>query len=683
MIAASSASDAKRCNHAVGDNAGELGEGGALGGGAFTPDRLIHRPAGSSSGTADGHERCLRRTTRVPPLTDGRVMTLPATGTGAVGGIGWACDRRPIDPDDMAHPPTTVESVLAWPWSVEVAEVAKTFGPIGLLTLIILLMGCQSSKPQPGRVPVSTQTVAHRAASPSPGETAVRPDNAAIPIGPEITLAQAIAHSLRHSGVVRDAGGVVLATRVLDGPDSVATGFDPEIAAADPFYGPAAALSQFDRQLFATASHQNNDRVFNSAVVGGGATQLTQDLATLTAGVQRRGRSGGVTQLSWSTEHDANNRFANLFPSSWQTQAEISIRQPLARGAGRTFNDIAGPVAQPGFYFSNGIRVAQINTQISAAEFDQAMRRHELSVTRAYWRLWTAGQSATAAAEAFTAARRAFLIVDARAASGLGGGEAATLAAAKSEMLRRRVDSIEADGQVGQAGRELAQIISRPVGRSLRAAEPPAAAAVKFDPDAVVSRAIAVRPELIAGRLRVQKLRLQSIAARNFLLPQLDVIAAHRIRGFGDDLAGGGGGIFDNAADDFWSLDHQETEFGIEYRQTAGRRQAHAAVRHAGLQVRRAEAVLRQAERQVAFEITDAIARADVAWSAAEAADRALRAANDRIEAATAAFTGGVTSLQPVTDAIAAKAEAAVSLASRQAAYAEAIAEVQIAGCLD
>ena len=50
------------------------------------------------------------------------------------------------------------------------------------------------------------------------------------------------------------------------------------------------------------------------------------------------------------------------------------MRQPLLQGAGKEFNTIAGPNAGPGSNFSNGILIAQLNTRISNADFQIAVR---------------------------------------------------------------------------------------------------------------------------------------------------------------------------------------------------------------------------------------------------------------------------------------------------------------------
>ena len=50
---------------------------------------------------------------------------------------------------------------------------------------------------------------------------------------------------------------------------------------------------------------------------------------------------------------------------------EDAFRALFLQGAGRVFNEIAGPNARPGFVFNNGIVIANINDEISQSENSQ------------------------------------------------------------------------------------------------------------------------------------------------------------------------------------------------------------------------------------------------------------------------------------------------------------------------
>ena len=74
----------------------------------------------------------------------------------------------------------------------------------------------------------------------------------------------------------------------------------------------------------------------------------------------------------------------------------------------------------------------------------------------------------------------------------------------------------------------------------LRPVQQPTDVRVLFDYDQMVSRAMVQRTELQRQAVKVRQQSLRLVAAKNFLLPQLDFIGRYRLRGLGDDLTGGG-----------------------------------------------------------------------------------------------------------------------------------------------
>lgn len=169
--------------------------------------------------------------------------------------------------------------------------------------------------------------------------------------------------------------------------------------------------------------------------------------------------------------------------------------------------------------------------------------------------------------------------------------------------------------------RQLRQMIGMPViaDRLIRPVDPAVDARFVFDHDTLVGSAMANRTELARQSLRVRQEELRLIAAKNFLLPQLDMIGRYRARGFGDDLTGDAGrDRFASAYRDLLSGDHQEFEFGVEMGVVAGRRQARAGVRHASLQIQRERAILAEQQRSVRHQISDAHAEVESAYASME-----------------------------------------------------------------
>lgn len=467
----------------------------------------------------------------------------------------------------------------------------------------------------------------------------------------DLTESEMLSLALASSPVLKPLG-----LRILENPGTAKTVYDPAITASDPFFGPQAALAEFDSRLSASINSQNNDRVFNNAILGGAVQELVQDLARVDAGLEKRSLSGGVWQFAWDHRYDANNRgAANRFPNYYEAQLEAGLRQPLLRGAGREFNLIAGPNARPGFNFSNGILIARLNEQISDAEFEIQLQSFVRDLFIAYWdlaRLYRNYESVTAARDL---AYQTWQSVRAKNRANLAGGEANKEAQARSKYYGlRREAQVALGGQSGLyvAERQLRNMIGLPIvdGEVLRPVDKPVDARFVFDFDSLVAGAMSQRVELQRQSLRLRQQQLRLVAAKNFLLPQMDAISRYRLRGFGDDLTGGGP-RFASAYDDFFSLDHQEWEFGLEMGVVAGRRQARAAVRNASLQVKREQAVLYEQQRSVRQDLGNAVADAGSSFVTLESSAAQVSAARERLRASEVLFASDKIQIEFLLDA--------------------------------
>ena len=151
--------------------------------------------------------------------------------------------------------------------------------------------------------------------------------------------------------MLKDVGG-----RVLTAPDITNTVYDPAIREADPNFGPEGALSAFDAQLTSNVLWRKNDQVFNNPISGGSITgqhQFQQDFLSLDTGISKRTATGARFSIRNLIDFDRNNanETNKLFPESWDSQLDFSVRQPLLQGAGSVFNRIVGPerAARPQF----------------------------------------------------------------------------------------------------------------------------------------------------------------------------------------------------------------------------------------------------------------------------------------------------------------------------------------------
>jgi outer membrane protein TolC len=448
-------------------------------------------------------------------------------------------------------------------------------------------------------------------------------------------LQDVIQMALNASPVIRDLGG-----RVIAAPSSVRTALDADLRALHPRLGIATALSEFDTQ-FTTSLFWNRDDSVSNRLNNYPNGVIDEDVIGPVIGLRKRTISGGQVYGRLLTNHEDTNSLNARFTNFWNSDVELGFRQPLLRGRGPEYNLIAGASANQDLLLSNGVWIAQIDTDISAVEFQTAIAEFVSNVETAYWELGFAYQALQARRQARNSAKEQLEQVLERQRAGLRGGEAQNEAVAREQLYIFEAQYLDAltgtESQPGMrlAERRLRELLGLPADDGaafLRPVDEPPTAKFVFDADAVINEAVAARPELHQQRLRVKRRELQLIAAKNFLLPQLDFVANYQFQGYGDDLFGDGNQPFSSAFRTLSEFDHGTYELGLEFVVPLGFRQARSGVQHAELQLSRENAILLEQERRVAHEVTAALQELARANSVAHAQRK-------RLEATEAALT--------------------------------------------
>ncbi len=487
----------------------------------------------------------------------------------------------------------------------------------------------------------------------------------------DLTLDEAVRTALSSSKVLRDLGGTILRT-----PSLTSTVYGPALEQTHPRFGTEAALSAFDANLATRMFFGKNDRALNNLLVGGGSRTVVQDLATAQTQISKQAATGSIFTLRHNMEYNANNAPANLFPSAWNVNIEGEIRQPWLQGAGVEFNRIAGPNSAPGSI--NGIVIARLNTDVSVADFEIAVRNFVSDVENAYWDLYFAYRDLDSKIAARDASLETWRIVKSWNETGKRGGEAEKEAQAREQYFRFEEEvqnalsgrlfertrtnngtgggTFRAFGGVHVAERRLRLMMGLPPtdGRLIRPSDGPVMAKVVFDWSAILPEAITRRAELRRQRKVVQRRQMELVASRNFLLPRLDTVALYRWRGFGDELLrthGSGLAEFENAYHNLTGGDYQEWQLGVELSVPLGFRKGYAAVRNANLQVARERAVLHEQEREISHDLSDAVAEVDRAMLVTQTAFNRRSAAHDQLTASRLAWDRGKAPVDLVLDA--------------------------------
>ena len=393
---------------------------------------------------------------------------------------------------------------------------------------------------------------------------------------------------------------------------------------------------------------KNNDRRFNNVFFGGGSTAFTQDTHDYVFQMSKRTATGAQFAVRSVTDYDANNATGNLTPSAWQSQLHAEARQPLLRGGGLTFNRIAGPGARPGVY--NGVLIAKVNTDISSFKFRQGMRDYVSNVINAYWDLYFAYRDLDTKRESVQRSQATWKAYEAQKSSNRRSGALEALAreqyfrfeselqdaiAGKTAQRTQNNNASSGGAFAGVGGvlaaeRRLRLLIGLPLsdGMLIRPSDEPIVAPIAFDWESISMEAILRRSELQQQRLLVKRREMEVLAAKNFLMPSLDLVSIYRVRGLDERLAGN-----DSALRELGTWDFQELEASLELRMPVGFRQAHAAVRHAKIQLARDTNLLHEQERQILHDLAAVVSECDRALAQMQTNMNRFLAASDALAA--------------------------------------------------
>lgn len=516
--------------------------------------------------------------------------------------------------------------------------------------------------------------------------------DSAEPVYWNLRLEETMQIALSNSPVLRELGGLILRS-----PASVGTVHDPAIVATDPRFGVEAALSEFDAVFSSRAVNEKNDRAENNLSLGAQSQVFQQDYLIFQNQIQKRAATGSLFALRHNLDYDYNSSITNKYPGVWGTNVEGEIRQPLLQNAGLQYNRIAGPRSQ--FGLPSGLLIARVNADVSLADFELGVRDLVSNIENAYWDLYFAYRDLDAKIAARNAALESWQRVHALFVAGRKGGEAEKEAEAREQYFRfqeevqnalvgRPVEGTQTNNGssggsfrgvpgVHVAERRLRLLAGLPIndGRLIRPAEEPPMARVVFDWDEVLAESLTRRPELRRQASVIKRRELELIAAKNYLLPQLDAVGLYRWRGFGHDLLapdGPSNDLYAGAFNNFGYGDQQEWQMGLEFSMPLGFRRGYAAVRNAQLLVSRDRAILRQQEEEVTHGLSNAVAEADRAWKTLHTAGDRRSAAREQLSSVQSAYEADRAPFNLVM-------EAQRRLADAESRYFAAMAEYSIA----
>lgn len=416
-----------------------------------------------------------------------------------------------------------------------------------------------------------------------------------------MSLAEAVRRAAEHNYTIRS------------------TAYQPAIAQAQLVQAEAV----FDAVFFLDSSWQHLDPAYDTTL-----GSAKRDIRTVQGGFRKLLPTGMQVQTSLRTlrtELDAPRTSLYPYNPNWDTAFVTEFTQPLLRGFGLDYN-------------RRQITIGKINRDISQSQFVQQIQETLLNVERAYWQLVFARREVAILAETLGQNWVTFQNMKERQ---IHDATPVELANAESNYQTRLVEYIEALKRVRDAEEALVNFINDPELKlsddvEIVPTELPFVAALTLDHFAEVRTALERRPEISQARLAIERNRVNTAAAKNETLPQLNLNFSYEVTGIGVSA--------DASWDNMTTDRFRSYTVGVNFAYPIGNRGPEAGLRAARLAESASVVQLHQVTDAVVQEVNTAVRTLVVrqlqiapSLKAVQAADlnlRALQARTQRIDPA-------------------------------------------------
>lgn len=387
-------------------------------------------------------------------------------------------------------------------------------------------------------------------------------------------------------------------------------------------YNPAISQTQivqaeaaFDAVFFLDAAAAQDDNP-----TGVKRVDSKSETRTLSGGIRKLLPTGMTTSVSLRQNFLRNEPRAEPFNPLYNNAFTVEFRQPLLRGFGLDYNRRA-------------IVLANIGRDIAREQFAQRVQDVLLNVERAYWQLARLRRDVAVLAESVAQNQITYLGIFDRQRYD---ATPVQLNNSLSQYQSRYVQFLEAVKSVFDAEDALKNLLNDPdllLSRNIEIVPTDTFFMTRFEVDlfAEVRRAIDSRNEIKQAKLGIERSRVETAAAKNETLPQLDLLFTYEVRGLGSSA--------DNSFDNLTTNRYISYSVGAQFLYPIGNRAAHAALRRSRLQESQSVVTLNQVTDSVVQEVNNAVRTLGVRWQqvppqllAVQAAERNLRALQARTE---------------------------------------------------
>ena len=272
------------------------------------------------------------------------------------------------------------------------------------------------------------------------------------------------------------------------------------------------AKGAFDTNAYLTSQFERRNEPVGNTLTTGGANRFIQDEWSVEAGIKKKIATGADITLSQKIAQTRNNS-VYFTPNDQSTgRLELSIVQPLIKGAGIGYN-------------RSIIQIAKIDSEVAMAEFIRQSESHIQEIARTYWTMYAARVTYLQKLRLLEETGKLADEIKARANID---AQSSQIFRAQSAVAARKADLIRSEAAIRNAQDRLAALTSDPrllrsSGTELIPTDRLVLSGEMVDAQQAAQTALRSRPEINQAFSQLRAATIREKMSRNEVLPELNL----------------------------------------------------------------------------------------------------------------------------------------------------------------
>ena len=357
-----------------------------------------------------------------------------------------------------------------------------------------------------------------------------------------------------------------------------------------------------------------NEPVGSALTTGDNSTRFRDETLSSSAGLRKKSRSGGALEVVQRGGFQENNSTFLIPNPQGTTRLEINYTQPLMRDRGRAVNQTR-------------VVLAQLDLKLATNEAREELETHLVDVTRAYWGLYQARAEWLQRKRLHSRAVELRNVLQAR-----GGIDSQPRQVFRSEaaVARRASDLIRVETRIRNLQARLRTLTGDPqlthqANWELIPQDVPLAMPIALSPRDATITALDNRTDITEAIRKIQAISTRVGAARNQVLPRLDLILHSHLAGLDGrrDTLGAFGRQFSEGRPSYAA--------GLLYEMPFGNRAAQARLQRNRWEMSRALNEFQQTTEEAFTEVEVAVRETQTAFAEMAAKQKSIEAASREV----------------------------------------------------